>query len=106
MALLSQGGDGNIQLQKAKEDSRMADWRTWKKGRKTTWHWNEFDGSGKAGKESSQRFMKTTRLWKQTACTFGSTMTRQRCSAKKTGRETSPDKHINPPDQGADDRVL
>ena len=24
----------------------MADWRTWKKGRKTTWHWNEFDGSG------------------------------------------------------------
>lgn len=29
-----------------KEDSRMADWRTWKKGRKTTWHWNEFDGSG------------------------------------------------------------
>nr|DAH35655.1 MAG TPA: hypothetical protein [Bacteriophage sp.] len=33
-------------------------------------------------------------------------MTRQRCSAKKTGRETSSDKHINPPDQGADDRVL
>ena len=24
----------------------MTDWRTWKKGRKTTWHWNEFDGSG------------------------------------------------------------
>lgn len=24
----------------------MADWRTWKKGRKTTWHWDEFDGSG------------------------------------------------------------
>ena len=27
----------------------MADWRTWKKGRKTTWHWNEFDGSGSRG---------------------------------------------------------
>ena len=25
MALLSQGGDGNIQLQKAKEDSKMAE---------------------------------------------------------------------------------
>ena len=46
MALLTQGSDGDIQLQKAKEDSRMADWRTWKKGRKTTWHWDEFDGSG------------------------------------------------------------
>ena len=83
----------------------MADWRTWKKGRKTTWHWDEFDGSG-SREGISPRFMKTTRSWKQTACTFGSMMTRQRCSAKKTGRETSPDKHINPLDQGADDRVL
>ena len=24
----------------------MADWRTWKKGRKTTWKWDDFDGSG------------------------------------------------------------
>ncbi len=24
----------------------MADWKTWKKGRKTTWKWDDFDGSG------------------------------------------------------------
>ena len=83
----------------------MADWRTWKKGERQ-------HGTGtnsmeaEAGKGSSPRFMKTMRSWKQTACTFGLMTTQQRCSAKKTGRETSPDKHINPPDQGIDDRVL
>ena len=24
----------------------MADWKTWKKRRKTTWRWDDFDGSG------------------------------------------------------------
>ena len=24
----------------------MTDWRTWKKGRKTTYAWDEFDGAG------------------------------------------------------------
>ena len=85
----------------------MADWRTWKKGRKTTWHWNEFDGSGsregiitEVHEDHAIMEADGMHLW------IDDDTAEIDVQLRKTGRETSPDKHINPPVQGADDRVL